>query len=259
MSRPSEGRAGRDTVGTGYGILYSISRLWKGRYFPESRHIVDGILFHIALCASQFRVWNRYHIMTPVYVSVIYFCIRSLVRHPSNTSIGCFQLALFGKLRHWGQNECTSLIGWFFDMVYFQQWSATESKTPHVTLLVDCFTSHVAEPVGGVEQTTLLGISYWISYTHQIKIRQKKLRNLFTPSAMFFATKFHVFVIMYKATSEVFSSYQRNRTILSFRERYRLTVLYQTHCGYDGTERGFTKCDLIVTERTKLLFSLSEQ
>ena len=177
--------------------------------------------------------------MTPVYVSVIYFCIRFLMRHPPNTSIGCFRLALFGKPRHWGQSECSSLIGWFFDMVYFQKWSVTESKTPHVTLL---------------------GRSYWISYIHtQIKIRQKKLRNLFTPSAIFFATKFHVFVIMYKATSEVFSSYQRNRTILSFRERYRLTVLYQMYCGYDGTERGFTKCDLIVTKRTKLLFSLSEQ
>ena len=98
-----------------------------------------------------------------------------------------------------------------------------------------------------------------IIHTHKIKIRQKKLRNLFTPSAIFFATKFHVFVIMSKATSEVFSSYQRNRTILSFLERYRLTVLYQTYCGYDGTERGFTECDLIVTKRTKLLFSLSEQ
>ena len=98
-----------------------------------------------------------------------------------------------------------------------------------------------------------------IIHTHQIKIRQKKLRNLFTPSAIFFATKFHVFVIMYKATSEVISSYQRNRSILSFRERHRLKVLCQTYCGYDGTERGFTKCDIIVTKRTKLLFSLSEQ
>ena len=93
-----------------------------------------------------------------------------------------------------------------------------------------------------------------IIHTHQIKIRQKKKRNLFTPSAIFFATKLHVWVTMYKATSEVFSSYQRNRTILSFRERYRLTVLYQTYCGYDGTGRGFTKCDLIVTKRTKLPF-----
>ena len=177
--------------------------------------------------------------MTHVYVSVIYFCIRSLVRHSQKTSIGCFRLALFGKPRHWGQSECSLLIGWFFDMVFFQQWSVTKSKTPHVTLL---------------------GRSYWISYIHtRSKIRQKKLRNLFTPSAIFFATKCNVYVIMYKATSEVFSSYQWNRTILSFRERYRLTVLYQTYCGYDGTERGFTKCDLIVTKRTKLLFSLSEQ
>ena len=98
-----------------------------------------------------------------------------------------------------------------------------------------------------------------IIHTHQIKIRQKKLRNLFTPLAIFFVTKFHVFVIMSKATSEVFSSYQRNRTVLSFRERYRRTVLYQTNCGYDGTKRGFTKCDLIATKRTKLFFSLSEQ
>ena len=98
-----------------------------------------------------------------------------------------------------------------------------------------------------------------IIHTHQIKIRQKKLRNLFTPSAIFFVTKFHVFVIMPKATSEVFSSYQGNRTVLNFRERYRLTVLYQTNCGYDGTKRGFTKYDLIVTKRTKYFFSLSEQ
>ena len=93
-------------------------------------------------------------------------------------------------------------------------------------------------------------------HTHQIKIRQKKLRNWFTPSAIFFVTKFHVFVIMSKATSEVFSSYQRNRTVLSFRERYRLTVLYQTNSGYDGTKRGFTKYDLNVTKRTIFFFFL---
>ena len=177
--------------------------------------------------------------MTPVYVSVISFCIRSLVRHPPNTSIGCFRLALFGKPRHWGQSECSSLMGWFFDMVLFPEvkFNRVENAPCDVTREILLNTIH----------------------THQIKIRQKKLRNLFTPSAIFFATKFHVFVIMSKATSEVFSSYQRNRTILSFRERYRLTVLYQTYCGYDGTERGFTKCDLIVTKRTKLFFSLSEQ
>ena len=45
-----------------YTIL--ISRLWSGRHFPESSHVVDSTLFHIALCANQFRVWNRYHIIT---------------------------------------------------------------------------------------------------------------------------------------------------------------------------------------------------
>ena len=62
-----------------------------------------------------------------------------------------------------------------------------------------------------------------IIHMHQLKIRQKKLRNLFTSSVIFFVAKFHVFLIMSKATSEVFSSYQRNRTVLRFRERYRLT------------------------------------
>ena len=172
--------------------------------------------------------------MTPVYVSVIFFCIRSLVRHPPNTSIGCFQLVLFGKLKRWGHSECSSLIGCCFDMVYIP---AVKSN-------------RVENAPCDVTREILLNIIH----THQIKIRQKKLRNLFTPSAIFFATKFHVFVIMSKATSAVFSSYQRNRTILSFRERYRLTVLYQTYCGYDGTERGFTKCDLIVTKRTNYFF-----
>ena len=177
--------------------------------------------------------------MTPVYVSVIYFCIRSLVRHPPNTSIGCFRLALFGKPRHWGQSGMLVVDWLIFRHGVFPAVKSNRAEN------APC----------DVTREILLNIIH----THQIKIRQKKLRNLFTPSAIFFATKFHVFVIMSKATSEVFSSYQWNITILSFRERYRLTVLYQTYCGYDGTERGFTKCDLIVTKRTKWLFSLSEQ
>ena len=228
-----------------YTIL--ISRLWSGRHFPESRHVVDSTLFHIALCANQFRVWNRYHIMTPVYVSVIYFisffylfyffCIRSLVRHLPSTSTGCFRLALFGKPRHWGQSECSSLIGWFLDMVYFQQWSRTESKTPHVTLL---------------------GRSYWISYIHhQIK---KDKRNLFTPSAIFFVTKFHIFAIMSKATSQAFSSYRRTRTVLSFRERYRLTVFVSNGTVAVMAQRGVSlKSVLTCYEKNKMIFSLSEQ
>ena len=178
--------------------------------------------------------------MTPMYVSVIYFCIRSLVRHLPNTSIGCFWLALFGKPRHWGQTEWMLVV----DLLIFRHGVFPAVKS-----------NRVENAPCDVTREILLNIIH----THQIKIRQKKLRNLFTPSAIFFATKFNVFVMMSKATSEVFSSYQRNRTILSFRERYRLTVLYQTYCGYDGTERGFTKGDLIVTKRTKLLFSLSEQ
>ena len=110
----------------------------------------------------------------------IYFCIRSLVRHLPNTSTGCFRLVLFGKPRHWGQSESSSLIGWFVDMVYFQQWSR---KRP-------C----------DVTREILLNIIH----THQIKIRQKKLRNLFTPSAIFFVTKFHVFVIIWKLPAKYF-------------------------------------------------------
>ena len=56
-----------------------------------------------------------------------------------------------------GQSECSSLIGWFFDMVYFQQWSRTESKTSHVTLL---------------------GRSYWISYIHTRSKKTKETKKL---------------------------------------------------------------------------------
>ena len=170
-------------------------------------------------------------------MSVIYFCIRSLVRHLPNTSTGCFRLALFGKPRHWGQSECSSLIGWFDGVFPAVKSNRVENAPCDVT------------------REILLNIIH----THQIKIRQKKLRNLLTPSAIIFVTKFHVFVIMSEATSKVFSWYQRNRTVLSFREHYRLTVLYQTNCGNDGTKRGFTKCDFIVRKRTKSFFSLSEQ
>ena len=223
-----------------YTIL--ISRLWSGRHFPESRHVVDSTLFHIALCANQFRVWNRYHLMTPVYVSVIYlfFILHSF---PSETSP-----------EHFNRVFSTCAV------------RKTKTLGTEWMLVVDwlifghgVFPAVKSNRVENAPCDVTRGILLNIIHTHQIKIRQKKLRNLFTPSAIFFVTKFHVFVIMSKTTSQVFSSYQRNRTVLSFRERYRLTVLYHPNCGYDGTERGFTKCDLIVTKRTKLFFYLSEQ
>ena len=88
----------------------------------------------------------------------------------------------------------------------------------------------------GVAREILLNIIH----THRFKIRKKQPNNLFPPLVIFVVTKCHVLVIMSKATSEVLALYQRNRTVPSFRERYRLTVLYQWNCGCDGTERGFT-------------------
>ena len=181
--------------------------------------------------------------MTPVYVSVIYCYIRSLVRHLPNA------VEHFNPVFSTCAVRTTKTRGtkWmlFVDWLIFRHGVFPGVKS-----------NRVENAPCDVTREILLNIIH----THQIKIRQKKLRNLFTPSAIFFVTKFHVFVIMSKATSEVFfSSYQRNRTVLSFRERYRLTVLYQTNCGYDGTKRCFTKCDLIVTKRTKLFFSLSEK
>ena len=168
--------------------------------------------------------------MTPVYVSAIYFCIPSLVRPPLNTSIGCFRLALFGML--------------FVDWLIFRHGVFPAVKS-----------NRVENAPCDVTKEILLNIIH----THQIKIRQKKLRNLFTPSAIFFATKFHVLSSCLKLPAKYFHHINETEPFSVFVNGTVLTVLYQTYCGYDGTERGFTKCDLIVTKRTKLLFSLSEQ
>ena len=175
--------------------------------------------------------------MTPVYVSVIYSCVRSLVRHLPNTAEHfnrVFLTCAVRKTKTLG-TEWMLIVDW---LIYRHgvfpavKWNRVENAPCDVT------------------REILLNITH----THQIKIKQKKLRNWYTPSAIFFVTKFHVFVILSKATSEVFSSYQRNRTVLSFHERYRLTVLYQTNGGYNGTKRGFTECDLIVTKRKNIFF-----
>ena len=88
-------------------------------------------------------------------------------------------------------------------------------------------------------------------HTHQFKTRQKKLRNVFSPSVDFFVTKFHVVVIMSKATRVVFSSYQRNRTVLSFRERHRLTFCINGTVAILAQRGVSLKCDLIVTKITR--------
>ena len=173
--------------------------------------------------------------MTPVYVSVIYLFLHSFPSETSPEHLNrVFSTCAVRKTKTLG-TEWMLVVDWLI----FRHGVFPAVKS-----------NRVKNAPCDVTREILLNIIH----THQIKIRQKKLRNLSTPSAISFATKFHVFVIMSKATSQVFSSYQRNRTVLSFRERYRLTVLYQTNCGYDGTERGFTKCDLIVTKITKLFF-----
>ena len=94
-----------------------------------------------------------------------------------------------------------------------------------------------------------------IIHTHQFKIRQKKLRNLFSPSVIFFITKFHVLVIMSKDTRVVFSSYQRNRTVHSFSWTVPSYIFAATELWLWWHKEGFSlKCDLIVTKRTKWFF-----
>ena len=159
--------------------------------------------------------------MTPVYVSVIYFCIRSLVRHPRTLQSGVFDLRC-------SENQDTG------DRVNARCWLVDFSTC--------VFPAVKSNPVENAPCDVAREILVNIIHTHRFKIRKKQLNNLFTPLVIFIVTKCHVLVIMSKATSEVLALYQRNRTVHSFRERYRLTVLYmyQWNCGCDGTERGFT-------------------
>ena len=154
------------------------------------------------------------------YLFFFFFCIRSLVRHLPSTSTGCFRLALFGKPRHWGQSECSSLIGWFLDMVYFQQWSRTESKTPHVTLL---------------------GRSYWISYIRTRSKKTKETKKLIYSIGNFLCHKIPYFchhVESYQPSIFIISTKQ-NRSQFSWTvPSYSFCIKW--NCGCDGTERGFT-------------------
>ena len=60
---------------------------------------------------------------------------------------------------------------------------------------------------------------------------------------------------MSKATSQAFSSYRRNRTVLSFRERYRLTVLVSNGTVPVMAQRGVSlKSVLTCYEKNKMIF-----
>ena len=60
---------------------------------------------------------------------------------------------------------------------------------------------------------------------------------------------------MSKATSQAFSSYRRNRTVLSFRERYRLTVFVSNGTVAVMAQRGVSlKSVLTCYEKNKIIF-----
>ena len=60
---------------------------------------------------------------------------------------------------------------------------------------------------------------------------------------------------MSKATSQAFSSYRRNRTVLSFRERYRLTVFVSNGTVAVMAQRGVSlKSVLTCYEKNKMIF-----
>ena len=133
--------------------------------------------FSILLCVPADSVfWNRYHVMTPVYVSVIYFCIRSLVRHLPNTAEHfnrVFSTCAIQKTKTLG-TEWILIVDWLI----FRHGVFPAVKSNWVE----------NAPCDVTREVLLNSI-----HAHQIKIRQKKLRNLFTPSAIFFVTKFHGF------------------------------------------------------------------
>ena len=179
--------------------------------------------------------------MTPVYVSVIYFILFYFFLHlfPSETSPEhfnrVFSTCAVRKTKTLG-TEWMLIVDWL--IFGHGVFPAVKSN-------------RVENAPCDVTREILLNIIH----THQIKKRQKKLGNLFTPSAIFFVTKFHVFAIMSKATSQAFSSYRRNRTVLSFRERYRLTVVVSNGTVAVMAQRGVSlKSVLTCYEKNKMIF-----
>ena len=125
--------------------------------------------------------------MTPVYVSVIYFCIRSQVRHLPNTAEHFNRVFSTCALR----KTKTLWTKWMLvvDWLIFRHGVSPAVKS-----------NRVENAPCDVTREILLNIIH----TYQIKIRQKKLRNLFTPSAIFIVIKFHVLSSCLKLPAKYF-------------------------------------------------------
>ena len=132
--------------------------------------------FSILRCVPTNSVFEIYHLMTPVYVSVIYLFI-FLHSFPSETSPEhfnrVFSTCAVRKTKTLG-TEWMLVVDWL--IFGHGVFPAVKSN-------------QVENAPCDVTREILLNIIH----THQIKIRQKKLRNLFNPSAIFFVTKIPCF------------------------------------------------------------------
>ena len=172
-----------------------------------------------------------------------FFCIRSLVRHLSNTTAH-FTRA-FPYLSCLDTQDAGDGVNARCWLVVFSIWYISSSEV---------------EPSRNRPCDVSKKILLNIINTRQFKIRQKQLRNLFYPTVIFFVTKFHVLAIMPKATSEIFSSYQRNRPIPTPLERYQSQNFVSTELWLWWHQTGFHWVRLDVFRKEQYhFFSLSEQ
>ena len=170
---------------------------------------LTGPFPRLRFCASQFRVWYRHHIMSPVYVSVIfYFYIRSLVGHVPNTAENLTRAFLTCKRCSEIQDTGTEWMG-VIDWLFFRQGVYPAVKSSRVE----------NAPCDVTREILLI-----IIHMHQFKIRQKLMNNSFSPSVIFYnkipCPCHHD--ESYR-TSQVSLSYQWNRTVPSLYEQVRST------------------------------------
>ena len=173
--------------------------------------------------------------MSPVYVFVIYFCIRSLVRHLPNAS------------EHFARA--------------FPTYAVRKSKTLGTAWMhvVDwLFFRHGVFPAvksNRVENAPWR--SCWMLYIRTGSKQNKINRATYFSTGNFLCNK--IPCSCHHDNSKVFSSFQWIRTVHSFRDRVRSTwFLYHMNCGYDGTA-GSHWVYIFHYEKDKLIFSLSEQ